>query len=1042
MKILKKLGRFFLLLLIILVVAAFVLPYIYEEEIKEKLKEYVNENVDAKVDFSDISLSLFRSFPKFAIDIEDLDIKGIDQFENFPLFEASTLRLNADLSTIIKKDVPINVSSIELEDANINILIAKDGSANYNIIPESGSAEGSTSAEYALNLDSYSIKNSSLAYKDLANDIEVNFDNFNHTGSGNFENEKFEIASKTSLNNLNLYFGGITYLAHSKLDASNIIQVDNTSGTYLLDKNSFRLNALDVFVDGKVINKNNLDFDLKLDTKESSFAQFLSIVPNSFKGDFNAIDSKGKAKIAAKLKGLYNSTTGTLPSYNIDINVNDGYAKFPGFPKAIERLELQGTLASTNANTHLVDIKALDLLVGQSVLNGNFQINQKTSGALISGKGIANIDLDDVLEAFPVEGMESMNGKIVLDELLLDANLEDIQNQNYSNIEFSGDLKVSDIIIKAQDKPQITINTFEAKANPKALNLQQINVALGKSDVLVNGNITNPLAYFFPNEALQGNIELRSKFLDLNEWMPKNDVAANQTSIIDTSYANFAKSSRIKYSANVDQINYGNYQIKNNTSSGVLGGDEVIIDAYNGELYNNKFSLTGSLTNLFDYIFSEESITGELEMRSNNFDVNPFLTSETDTKAVPEIYRVPKNMDIKIATHLKNVKYQKMLFNEMNGSINMNKGAIEFKEVVSKALGGDMDFEGLYDSNFDEPKLSLKYDLSRLKFKETFKSLPFLENLAGVMEFIDGVFNSTLVMETNLNQNMFPNLSTLNAQGYLETLKGKISKLKPIEELGNKLGVDELKNFDISGTKNWFEIKNGTVGLKPEEYTYNGMKFILSGSHGYNSDISYTILAQIPRSKFKQNALTNTADKGLQFLESQAKKVGMDLKQGDTLNLRIDLGGSLLNPSLNIVPLGSSGKSLKEEVKDKLVDEFNNAKDTLQQKAEEKVEQVKDTLTQVVEEKIDTLTNKVEEKVNQQIDTLQNKIEEKVTEKIDTMVADVLGESLDTLVNNKVDSLLQGTIKDVLGDKKEKEVDKIKDKLKDWNPFKKKGGGN
>jgi len=71
MKISKILKGFFLLLLL-LIIAAVAIPYFFKDQIVERIKTDINKNLDATVDFTDVDLSLLRSFPDFNFSMSNL----------------------------------------------------------------------------------------------------------------------------------------------------------------------------------------------------------------------------------------------------------------------------------------------------------------------------------------------------------------------------------------------------------------------------------------------------------------------------------------------------------------------------------------------------------------------------------------------------------------------------------------------------------------------------------------------------------------------------------------------------------------------------------------------------------------------------------------------------------------------------------------------------------------------------------------------------------------------------------------------------------
>ena len=66
----KKVLKITALVVIILMAAAFAIPFVFKKQIAELVKKEINKNLLARVDFSDVSLSLFRHFPKVSISLE------------------------------------------------------------------------------------------------------------------------------------------------------------------------------------------------------------------------------------------------------------------------------------------------------------------------------------------------------------------------------------------------------------------------------------------------------------------------------------------------------------------------------------------------------------------------------------------------------------------------------------------------------------------------------------------------------------------------------------------------------------------------------------------------------------------------------------------------------------------------------------------------------------------------------------------------------------------------------------------------------------
>ena len=58
--------------LLVLIALAFAIPILFKGKILTIVKNGINKNVNAKVDFKDLSLSLFRHFSKLSVALENV----------------------------------------------------------------------------------------------------------------------------------------------------------------------------------------------------------------------------------------------------------------------------------------------------------------------------------------------------------------------------------------------------------------------------------------------------------------------------------------------------------------------------------------------------------------------------------------------------------------------------------------------------------------------------------------------------------------------------------------------------------------------------------------------------------------------------------------------------------------------------------------------------------------------------------------------------------------------------------------------------------
>jgi aspartyl/asparaginyl-tRNA synthetase len=169
-----------------------------------------------------------------------------------------------------------------------------------------------------------------------------------------------------------------------------------------------------------------------------------------------------------------------------------------------------------------------------------------------------------------------------------------------------------------------------------------------------------------------------------------------------------------------------------------------------------------------------------------------------------------------------------------------------------------------------------------------------------------------------------------------------------------------------------------------------------------------------------QKSTTGTAvNTGLVFLSAEASKLGINIAQGEYINVEFDITGTIADPKVAMKMLASDGQSTISEQATNIVSNVT--------------EKAKDTLTTLANKELDKAKEKAKEAADKAADSIRNVANRKVQE-----VTDQAKEKLGKEVGDK----LGKEAEKVLGDQGQKKIDEVKDKLDKWDPFKKKKKDN
>ncbi len=1036
MKLLKRLSIIVLSFLLIIAIGVAILPLFFKDKITAVAKREINNAINAKADFADVSLSFIKNFPNLRLGLKDFTLEGIDEFEGISLAKVSSFDLVLDLFSIMSGQDAIQLKSIHLEKPDLQIIVLKDGTANYNIAKSSDQESASTtsgSADFNIALNRYSIKDASLIYHDKSTNTFVNIEDLDHEGSGRFTLSNYDLDTKSDLNGFTVRQGGITYLDEAQAHLDAVLNIDQSTNTYTLKDNALKINDLIINTDGYVqlLPEDQIEMKLKVNTPQNNFKNLLSMVPNAYIEGYEAVKATGQFMLQALVNGTYDAANNKYPTFQIGLQVENGNVQYPDLPLGVSDIhtDIFVNSPSSSLNNMLIDAQTLRLKVGNNPIAGRFKLTHILTDPNAEGQIKGVLNLADLARAYPIEGMKEMSGIIDADVDFL-TSMSAIEKEQYDAVIMQGAIKGKDIVYHSEEYPKISVKEVESRFTPESLVIGNFSSQLGKSDLTASGNIDNFLAYFAPDKTMKGSLKVRSSLFDANEWYQPSQayesaaIAAEISEEHETIPTKIFDRFDFTIDAELDNILFETYEIKDNVVRGQITPNSLKVDYLSGKIKDTDYSAAGVINDVFDYLFEDGVLTGAVTVNSSYVNLNQFMVSTgaseeaasgSGSEYTIDAILVPPDINVSMDANVGRVLYDKIELSNISGNMLVENRTVVLNDVKANGLGGDIRMSGTYDTkDRNQPSFNIKYDMQQLDFQKSFNALNTFQTIAPVARFINGTFSSSLIMDGVIGKDLMPDFASLNAKGFLETINGIVDGFKPLQVIGNSLDIQELKNkVVIAKTKNWVEIKDGSIELKEFDYNVEDIAMKISGKHSISQEIDYMVKASVPRSKLGNGAVGNAAAQGIGLLQEQAQKLGVSINNAEIINLGIQLTGSITDPKIKVNFLGADGETTiaqaaKDELKKQVDERVAEQKEVLNAKKEE----VKDSVKAVADQKVEAAKEEAKQKAK---DILKDKVGTPLGTAIDSTV---LGGAIDTATASKVDD--------------------IKKELEKFNPFKKK----
>lgn len=747
----KKAIKWTFIVFLLLIVVAVALPFIFKDKIIAKAKEEANKNLNAKLDFGEFDLTFISTFPDFGLEVKDLKIIGIEDFAKDTLANIRELDVHIDINSVLSGS-QYKINKIVLTQPRISAHVLKNGKANWDITkpsPETASSEEST--PFKMQLKKFEIRDGFVFYLDEQSNMQATVAGLNHELSGDFSEQNFDLATLTEIAMLDFSYGGIKYFNSVKAKLKADMAADMAKSKYTFKDNQIELNDLVLGVDGYfAMPGDDMDMDLKFNTKQADFKSILSLVPGIYTADFKDVKTEGKLTLDGFVKGIYNEKQ--MPAFGINLLVDKAMFKYPSLPKAVTNIALDVKVQNKDGvpDHTLIDIKRFHAEMAQNPFDVRMHIATPVSDPALDGSVKGKIDLNSVKEFIPLEADQKLSGVIVSD-ITMKGRMSSIEKQEYEKFDAKGSLQIADMNYQSKDTPYgVMIKKAVFNFTPAFVELPEFDAKMGKSDVKANGRIDNLLGYMFKDDLIKGKFKLTSSYMDLNELMGPDEPAQASADTASSGVAVVPRNVDFELTASVGKAIYSNMDLSNvsglvivrdgkadmkDLKFNTLDGSMVVNGSYDTK--NEKkphtaldlqitdidipkafktFNTMQKLAPVAKYALGKVSSTLKF---SGDFDenMNAVMTSLNGYGKLLTKNVVVSNFEpfVKVADAIKMEKYKKMDLNNVNVSFLFKDGKVNVEPFDVKlgnsvvTIGGSNSFDQSidYDLAFDIPRSEL-----------------------------------------------------------------------------------------------------------------------------------------------------------------------------------------------------------------------------------------------------------------------------------------------------------------------------------------------
>ena len=712
----KKFAKILTTIVVVILAIALIVPFALRGKIADIVKKEANGMLTATLDFEELDISLLRHFPNASVELKGLTLVGAEEpFVGDTIVAARRISVVVNLLSLFG-DGGYEVTKVILADPALHAHKMADGAVNWDVMKpseeepaaeeaaeEEPSEEGGSS--FRLSVRDFRISGAVIRYEDDSTRMSFSTDPLSLRLRGDMSAERTQLDLRLKTERTNFVSGGIPLLSNAEAELVADIDADLKNMHFTFSKNTFRLNAIQVGLDGWVEMKDDaVAMDLKAGCDGVQFKDVLSLIPAFYTREFKNLTAGGELDLSLWARGEMRGSQ--LPAFELKTSVRNGSFQYASLPKAVTDINLEARIANPGGvmDRTEIDLSKFGLQMAGNSLAATFYATNLASDPTFRATADGKIDLGAVKEVYPLEKGIELEGVITAD-VQLSGRMSDIEKNRYESLGAKGTFVLEQLGLTLENLPPIQIRRAAATITPAAMTLGEFGLTVGRSDLSANGQLSGYLGYLLRGEELSGRLYVKSELLDLNEIMAalpgsesddaaaEEEVAEEVAEAADTTASALEIPRNLRLSLNTDlkKVLFQKMTIENITGEMSMADGTLSLDGLRLGIFGGKASASGSYSTASDP--KRPALKLKADFANASFQ-RTFEELEMVKQLVPIFEKTGGNysLSLDLATALDAAMSPDLATLNASGEIrseNINIQNIKAFEAMADALGND-----------------------------------------------------------------------------------------------------------------------------------------------------------------------------------------------------------------------------------------------------------------------------------------------------------------------------------------------------------------
>ncbi|MDV6169339.1 AsmA-like C-terminal region-containing protein [Flavobacterium sp. DG1-102-2] len=823
----------------------FLIPLLFPGTIAQQVKVFANKSLDGELNFTNSKLSFFTHFPSLTVSLDELSLKGSAPFKNDTLLSADQVAFGINLKRLIF-DNEIKIDKIYVSDALINVMVNEKGQANYNVyVAPKDQPKDTTGTGPAIRLDRVDLENCHIKYNDKSARILVDAKGFNYVGRGNLSEDVFDLQTDANIDVIDFILDGVPYLEKKQVHADLVTRINTNALSFILTKNELRINRLPLEFNGIfTILKDGYNIDIKAISENNKLKDLFSVLPPQYKTWMEDTKIKGKSDLLFTFKGRYNAAENLNPDLGFRIKIWDGSVNYKDAPLTMSDFEMNLSMKLPSLDPERLDINLskLDFNLGDKDKFHAFVIAKGLSEMTLKAQAKGTLDLAALDRSL---GIDNMDLKGLLKADITADGIFSAEKRLFPKTH--GGVNLQNGWLKTKYYPNaITDIKFVANVQNDKGTFDDVRIAVTPASFVFEGNpvyVSAKVSNFDDvdyNAKIKGELNIgriykvfSQKGLDVKGYA-KADLSLNgrqsyattgQYSKLDNRGTLLLKDIRATSESfpKPFDLTEGHFRFQN---------EKMWFEKFLAGYGKSDFAIKGYLLNTINYFLeSKGTLHGNFDVKSKRINVDEFMALQEgenkdvkpEVKAVKEanpkmtgVVVLPTNLDVSLVADADKVEYTGLVLNKLKGKVGISKGKLYLDNANFNIIDCLVTIDAGYD---DESPMAANFNVhfkaKDFDVKRAYKEIPLFHDLVTAAEKAEGIISLDYELNGDLDGNMSPIYPSLKGGGTISVRDVKVAGLKMFGSMGDKTGVDGMKNPNMKDVNIKTSIDNNLIRIEP-----------------------------------------------------------------------------------------------------------------------------------------------------------------------------------------------------------------------------------